>query len=254
MQLTLMGSLVHLRLGIALTYVDVALVLFNCCKLETLEIDYVDSDRGNEGLSRNGVQGLLLSAENLPQRLKSASFGLVPHEVDNGFAGLATMLSLCENLNEISVYPQSESREIPVELIVTPTQFSSKLVPDSNQWTKLTSFFFHLPTTADWSNLKSILPRLTSLSTLYLLVDAENPVDDADAENAANGLADGFELAAADDDDQLNRRRIENLHLRISNSQSLLFLRRVLRYWSSISNLFVSIPYGEMLMDEVDFH
>ena len=61
------GSLVHLRLGIALTYVDVALVLFNCAKLEALEIDYVDSDRGNEGLSRSGVRGLALSVGDVPQ-------------------------------------------------------------------------------------------------------------------------------------------------------------------------------------------
>ena len=81
---------------------------------------------------------------------------------------------MCENLTEISVYPQSESREIPVELIVTPTQFAAKLIPDQSSWRKLTSFFFHIPSHDEWHKLKTILPKMTNLSTLYLLIDAED--------------------------------------------------------------------------------
>ena len=163
------------------------------------------------------------------------------------------MLSLCGNLTEISIYPQSEGREIPFELIVTPTQFSTQLVPDRFKWWKLTSFFFNLPSNGEWRHLILILPRMPNLTTLYLLVDAEVPEDDNFDAQAELALGEEADLAL---DDFLSGAvtHINNLNLRIDNSKSLLFLRRVMRFWKSISKLSVSIPYGEMLMDDVDFH
>ena len=202
----------------------------------------------NEGLSRSDVRGLALSANDVPQRLVSAEFGLAPSEATHGLGGLIEMLTLCANLEEISFFPQSESGEVPIELAISPAEFRGKLASDPASWSNLASLFFHLPDADEWRRLTTMLPRMPKLRTLYLLVDAKP--EDGDEELGLEDLA----IAHDNDDDDDFGRRIATLHLRVSNSQSLIFLRRILRYWRSIESLYVSIPYGELLMDDVDFY
>lgn len=89
---------------------------------------------------------------------------------------------------------------------------------------------------------------MTNLSTLYLLIDAE------DADPRVDDCVLREEIIPSGPDELPVVNHLKDLQLRVSNSNSLIFLRRVMRFWGSISNLSVSIPYGEMLMYDVIFH
>lgn len=246
LQLSLMGSLVNLRLQIALTYVDVALVLFNCSKLETMKVDFVDSDRSNEGLSKPGVQGLSLKADDVPQNLRTVSFGVLPYDFKDGFEGLMELLLLCKNLQEVEVYPQSESGELPIELMITPSYFlASHHHVDPILFPRFTSLFFHIRNELHWCQLKGVLAGLSNLQSLFLLVDAE--FGDSSEEDI---LAAVLEASHAFDQ---NPTPLKNLHVTVSSFVVLDYIKTIFRFWPSIRKLGISTPHDEGFVEAVVF-
>ena len=96
-----MVNLTHLDMDVTMTYVVFSKILVNGKKLETLEMLKIGSLFYERGQA--------LAKGDLPQRLRSASFGLLSPPVFNafysfdGFADLMEMLSACPSVTDIGV-------------------------------------------------------------------------------------------------------------------------------------------------------
>ena len=245
LQLSLMGSLIHLHMHFKLSHIDVSNILSNCSKLETLKIAHVDSF---EYVSRE--YALELSTGNLPQRLRTVSFRL---QDSIGLGGLMELLFACSSLKDLRIYPACGE----VLSTVTPTRFSTQLLTDPAKWQRITSFFLYVRNRAEWRHLRArILPRMTGLKTLCLLFGAaaEDLGEEEEEEDDDDAIPMPHLEAPADD---VNH-RIENLDLR-STSPSLFarrqFWKRLFSHWNSILHLSV-FAMGHDLEDAdfIDFY
>jgi len=194
-------------------------------------------------LSREGVKVLRLGPESLPKDLESTTFGLAPCEISHGLPGLTELLDRCKSLETIRIFPQSESAETPIELCLTPSAFSGDQDFFKLTTRRLQSFFFHVPSSAEWRHLERVLTEMPKLEELWLLIDA---IVEESEEHAPTH--DNIDLSLT--------LSLTSLHLRISNSDSLTYLRRCLAtpWWRKAAKVFdLSIPAGEILCHDVDF-
>ena len=156
-----MVNLTHLDMDVTMTYVVFSKILVNGKKLETLEMLKIGSLFYERGQA--------LAKGDLPQRLRSASFGLLSPPVFNafysfdGFADLMEILSACPSVTDIGI-----GVGIGIDKYFFPTSFSM-LLTDPAKWKQLTSFPFRIRTTAELRHLTTeILPRMSALHTIHL--------------------------------------------------------------------------------------